>query len=151
MRVSVGSDHRGVESKNALVEFLAGLGYQVTDEGSHGEASVDYPDIAKIVGRKVSTGEADRGVLICGTGIGMAIAANKFPNVRAANCHDETTVTLSRQHNNLNILCLPGSGLGNEEMQQLSELWMKTEFEGGRHARRVEKIGDLERDNLDTC
>ena len=94
--------------------------------------------------RKVSSGEVDRGILICGTGIGMCIAANKFPGVRAAPCHDDLTAEMSRRHNDLNMLCLSADMLGEKLIDRMVEIWMNTEFEGGRHARRVEKIGELE-------
>src|SRR5688572_15069617 len=106
MRVSLGSDHRGVHTKARLVQLLTQAGHEVSDEGTHDSQSVDYPDFALIVGRKVSQGQADRGILICGTGIGMCISANKVPGIRAACCHDEITAELSRRHNDTNVLCL---------------------------------------------
>ena len=115
-------------------------------EGPEGEEVVDYPDIAASVAKKVSLGEVERGILICGTGVGMAIVANKFPGVRAAPCHDFVTAELSRRHNDLNVLCLSGDMLGERLVDRLLEIWVNTEFEGGRHQRRVEKVAHLEQE-----
>jgi ribose 5-phosphate isomerase B len=140
MRISIGSDHRGYHLKSRLVTLLRSLGHDVTDEGTESAESVDYPDFAARVARKVSDHEVGRGILICGTGIGMTIAANKFPGVRAAPCYDELTAELSRRHNDLNVLCLSADMLSDRLADRLVETWLTTEFEGGRHARRVEKI-----------
>ncbi len=145
MRISIGSDHRGFNVKAKLVEMLKQLGHDAVDEGTHDSQNIDYPDIASVVARKVSGGDAERGILICGTGIGMAITANKFTGVRAATCPDEVTAEISRRHNDVNVLCLSGDMLGERKMDRLVEIWLNTQFEGGRHARRVEKIGELER------
>jgi ribose 5-phosphate isomerase B len=150
MRISVGSDHRGVGVKQQIVQLLNRLGHVVNDVGVHTTDSVDYPDIAAVVGKDVSTGESDRGILVCGTGIGMAIVANKFPGVRAAPCHDQLTAEMSRRHNDLNVLCISGDLMGTSSIDRLVEIWLTTEFEGGRHARRVEKIAELDR-QLGTC
>ncbi len=147
MRIAVGSDHRGVTMRAKVVELLRRLGQEVVDVGTNEEGAVDYPDIAALVARQVSTGEAQRGILICGTGLGMSIAANKFPGVRAAPCHDEIAAEISRRHNDLNVLCLSGDILGERLVDRLVEIWLNTEFEGGRHARRVEKITLLEQQN----
>lgn len=144
MRIAIGSDHRGYNVKQKVSELVARLGHEVTDVGCNGVENIDYPDIAAIVGRKVSTGEVDRGILICGTGIGMCIVANKFAGVRAAPCHDDLTAEMSRRHNDLNILCLSADMLGEKLIDRMVEIWLTTEFEGGRHARRVEKISGLE-------
>jgi ribose 5-phosphate isomerase B len=144
MRIAVGSDHRGYHLKVKLLETLQKLGHQVDDEGTCDSQCVDYPDFAACVARKVAGGLAERGILICGTGIGMAIAANKFPGIRAAACNDEVTAEISRRHNDLNILCLSGDLLGERCVDRLVEIWLNTDFEGGRHARRVEKITQLE-------
>ena len=144
MRISIGSDHRGVDVKCQIIDLLRQLGHEATDVGTQSEESVDYPDIAAEVGRRVSQSEADRGILICGTGIGMAIAANKFPGVRAAPCHDDLTAEMSRRHNDLNILCLSADLLGVKLIDHMVEIWLSTEFDGGRHARRVEKISELD-------
>lgn len=144
MRISVGSDHRGVKVKSRLAELLVQLGHEVLDEGTETEHSIDYPDIAIIVAGKVSRGEVDRGILVCGTGIGMSITANKFPGVRAATCNDAVTAEISRRHNDVNVLCLAGDLLGQRNIDRLIEIWLNTQFEGGRHARRLEKIKKLE-------
>ena len=144
MRIAVGSDHRGYQIKLKVLELVQRLGHQAIDAGPPSEASVDYPDIAAIVAQQVSRGEVDRGILICGTGIGMCIAANKLPGVRAAPCHDDLTAEMSRRHNDLNVLCLSADMLGEKLIDRMIDIWLKTEFEGGRHARRVEKISGLE-------
>ncbi len=143
MRISIGNDHRGVDMKRRIVQQLELLGHDVTDRGATTENSVDYPDIALAVGHDVAGGKADRGILICGTGIGMAVAANKVPGVRAATCQDTQTARLSRQHNDLNVLCLAGS-LDDATTDQVVSVWLTTDFEGGRHGRRVQKIRDAE-------
>ena len=120
------------------------LEHEVEDVGTYSGEAVDYPDIAARVARMVSRGEADRGILICGTGLGMCITANKFPGVRAAPCHDDLTAEMSRRHNDANILCLSADLLGETIVDHMIELWLNTPFEGGRHARRVAKICDIE-------
>ena len=144
MRIAIGSDHRGFEAKRRLRILLEQLGHQVHDAGPHGTDSVDYPDYAIEVGTAVGEGRVDRGILICGTGIGMCIAANKVKGVRAAPCHDSITVEMSRRHNDSNVLCLSADLLGEELIGRIVRLWLETEFEGGRHARRVEKITRFE-------
>ena len=147
MRIAVGSDHRGVQMRVQLVVFLNQLGQEVLDLGSNSQDDVDYPDIAESVARKVGNREVDRGILICGTGLGMCIVANKIPGVRAAPCHDDMTAELSRRHNDLNVLCLSGDILGEKLADRLVEIWLSTPFEGGRHARRNQKIAEFERRN----
>ncbi len=147
MRISIGSDHRGVHIKTRLVASLIGGGHQVSDAGTDSEVSVDYPDFAAAVCKQVAAGTSDRGILICGTGIGMAIAANKFKGVRAANCYDEVMAEMCRRHNNVNVLCLPGDLIGDRPIDELVSLWLETEFEAGRHQRRLEKIEQIEEDN----
>ncbi len=144
MRIAVGSDHRGFQVKQRLIKLLAEWGHEVRDEGTHNSDSVDYPDIAGAVGSQVAHGDVQRGILICGTGIGMAIAANKFQGVRAATCHDEMTAEMCRRHNDVNVLCLSGDLLGERNIDSLVEIWLNTDFEGGRHARRVQKISEFE-------
>ena len=144
MRIAIGSDHRGVSTKAHLVQRLASAGYEIEDVGPEDDSRVDYPDFASAVGRRVSAGTADRGILICGTGIGMAIAANKVDGVRAAVCYDEQTAQLSRQHNDANVLCLSGDSVDAASNEAIANVWLTTEFEGGRHGRRVAKIGELE-------
>ena len=140
MKIAIGSDHRGFEVKRRLAAVLAGLGHEVLDLGPQGKDSVDYPDFAFRVAQAVGTGEAPRGILICGTGIGMCIAANKVHGVRAAPCHDSITAEMSRRHNDANVLCLSADLLGEELIDRMVRIWLETEFEQGRHARRVEKI-----------
>lgn len=147
MKIAVGSDHRGFAVKENLVQLLKRMGHDVIDCGTHNSASIDYPDIAAVVARHVSAREVDRGILICGTGIGMCIAANKFPGVRAAPCHDDLSAEMSRRHNDLNLLCLSADMLGERLIDRMVEIWLRTEFEGGRHARRVEKIAGLEHEH----
>ena len=146
MKIAIGSDHRGVQLKAKIVELLTGLGHEVEDVGPQEAASVDYPDYAALVASKVSANEVERGILICGTGIGMAIAANKFKGVRAAPCNDELTAEMSRRHNNLNVLCLSADLLGDSpRVEPLVKTWLDTAFEAGRHLRRVEKITELDK------
>jgi ribose 5-phosphate isomerase B len=144
MKIAIGCDHRGFGVKTKLMELVARLGHEVTDAGSFSTDSCDYPDIAAAVARKVSTGEVDRGILLCGSGIGMCIAANKIPGVRAAPCHDDLSAEMSRRHNDLNVLCLSADMLGERLIDRLVEVWLSTPFEGGRHSRRIEKINELE-------
>lgn len=144
MQIAIGSDHRGYQVKTKIVELLKRLDHAVDDVGTDDTESVDYPDIAADVAHRVARGEADRGILICGSGLGMCIAANKVPGIRAASCHDDLTAEMSRRHNNLNVLCLSADMLGEKLIDRMVEIWLKTEFEGGRHARRVEKITKLE-------
>ena len=141
MNISVGSDHRGYEVKVKIIELLEELGHAVNDVGADNQDSVDYPDIANMVGRRVADGASDRGILICGTGIGMSIAANKSKGVRAAVCYDVVTVEMSRRHNDLNVLCLSAQ---QSQVEELISIWLETEFEGGRHERRIKMIADLE-------
>ncbi len=147
MRIAVGSDHRGVRLRAKLIELLKHLKQEVVDIGVDDQPQVDYPDVAEKVGRMVSQQEVDRGILICGTGLGMCIVANKLRGVRAAPCHDELTAELSRRHNDLNVLCLSGDITGEMLMDRVVEVWLKTDFEGGRHARRLQKIAALENGN----
>ena len=144
MRIAIGSDHRGCSIRPRLVDLVDRLGHDVLDLGTDESGPVDYPDIAGEVGRKVANGEVDRGILICGTGLGMCIAANKVQGVRAAPCHDDLTAEMSRRHNDLNVLCLSADMLGEKLIDRMVEIWLATPFEGGRHARRVEKIRALE-------
>jgi len=148
MRVVIGSDHAGVELKEAVVRYLRGRGAEVEDVGTHGNDSVDYPDFASTVATRVGSGQADYGVLVCGTGLGMAIVANKYRGVRAVPCTSEFAARASRQHNDANVLCLGerlvGVGLG----LAIAEAFFDTAFEGGRHERRVQKISDVESANM---
>jgi ribose 5-phosphate isomerase B len=144
MRVAIGADHRGFSIRVKLVELVQKLGHEVIDVGAFSPDAVDYPDIAAAVAHKVSHGEVDCGILACGTGLGMCIAANKVHGVRAAPCHDDITAELSRRHNDANILCLSADMLGERLIDRMVEIWLSTAFEGGRHARRIDKITELE-------
>jgi ribose 5-phosphate isomerase B len=144
MKIAIGSDHRGFDAKTRIVSILHQLGHEVLDAGPQGHESVDYPDFAFEVARAVSEGRAERGILICGTGIGMCIAANKVRHVRAAPCHDCITAEMSRRHNDANVLCLSADLLGEELIERMVRIWLETPFESGRHARRVEKITRFE-------
>jgi ribose 5-phosphate isomerase B len=140
MKIALGSDHRGFDVRRRLVSLLQQLGHEVFDVGPASKESVDYPDYAFKVARAVGSGEADRGILICGTGIGMCIAANKVRGVRAAPCHDCVTAEMSRRHNDANVLCLSADLLSEDLIERMVRIWLTTDFEQGRHARRVEKI-----------
>lgn len=145
MKVAIGSDHRGLAQRSIVSQAVVAAGHTPIDCGTFSTESVDYPDIAAEVANRVASGTADRGVLLCGTGIGVSIAANKIDGIRAAVCWDDESVRLSRQHNDANILCLSGERFSNEDYHRMLELWLTTPFEGGRHAVRVAKIQGLER------
>lgn len=144
--IAFGSDHGGVELKDFLLEILRSKGMDVWDFGTQGRESVDYPDFGREVSLRVSRGEAERGVLICTTGIGMSIIANKFPGIRAALVHDLDTARSSREHNNANVLVLSGARTEKTVALQILETWLETPFVGGRHLRRLEKIQRVERE-----
>ena len=146
--IVMGCDHGGWELKEYLKQKLAEWGYPCTDIGTFSAESVDYPDFASAIAKAIQSGTAERGVLICGTGIGMSMAANKFPGIRAALCHDEFTARMSRQHNNANILVLGGRILGTELASNILKVWLTTEYERGRHQRRLDKISQIERENF---
>jgi len=148
MKIAVGSDHRGVGVRQKIIPFLQQLGHEVLDFGPMADAggAVDYPDYAHKVARAVSASQVDRGVLVDGTGIGMCIAANKIHGVRAAPCHDSITAELSRAHTDSNVLCLSADLLGEELIERMLKIWLVTPFEGGRHARRVDKIMKVEQE-----
>lgn len=147
MKIAVSSDHRGFEAKEKIKAMLTGLGHQVSDFGCTGPGSCDYPDLALPAAESIARGEADRGIFMCGTGIGMSMTANKVGGIRAALCHDELTAVLSRKHNNANVLCLPADLLGEQLIKRVVSAWLNTEFEGGRHARRLNKIAQFESHN----
>lgn len=148
MRVILGADHAGFDAKERVKAALIEEGYEIRDAGPAGKASCDYPDFAAAVARSVSAGEADRGILICGTGIGMSIAANKVKGIRAAVCHDLETVRMSRAHNDANILCMGARVIETETMQEMAREWLTVPFESGRHARRLDKIRRMEEERL---
>jgi len=143
--VALGADHGGFALKESLKEFVAGLGYAVVDCGAHSTEPVDYPDLAYAVARLVSAGEAWRGILVDGAGIGSAMAANKVPGVRAALCYDHATAVNSREHNDANVLTLGAGLVGPNLARQIVQTWLATEFGGGRHQRRVDKITEIEK------
>ena len=145
MNVALSSDHRGFTSKEQIKAYLKGAGHHVIDHGCESTASCDYPDTALLGAKAVSCGEAERGIFLCGTGIGMSITANKVCGVRAALCHDELTAEMSRRHNDANVLCLPADLIGDERMRRIVDTWLRTEYEGGRHDRRLEKIAAYEK------
>ncbi len=142
--IALGADHAGYGLKEALKSWLINHGYQVLDLGTHSTESVDYPDYAALVAEAVADHKVERGLLICGTGIGMSIAANKVPGVRAALCADLYTARMSREHNDANVLVLGGRLMGADMAADILLAWLETPFAGGRHARRVEKIADVE-------
>ncbi len=144
MRISIGSDHAGFEMKEKLEAHLRELGHDVVDVGTHDDDSVDYPDLAEKVGTAVASGEAERGVLVCGSGIGVAIAANKIDGVRAANVYDPEMAKMSRLHNDANVVTMGGRYLPEETARAIIDTFLATAFEGGRHQRRVDKITALE-------
>jgi ribose 5-phosphate isomerase B len=144
MKVAVASDHRGFHAKEQIKTFLRTAGHEVVDFGCDGPASCDYPDMSITGAKSVATGETERGIFLCGTGIGTSIAANKVRGIRAALCHDELTAELSRRHNDANVLCLPADLLGEELVRRVVDVWLRTDYEGGRHARRIKKIADFE-------
>ena len=145
MKVAVGNDHRGVNVKLRVVGLLTELGHEVHDLGATGPTGVDYPDYAIPVAEEVSTGKADRGVLICATGHGMCIAANKVCGVRAVNCRDVIDAELSRRHNDSNVVCVAADLLGEDQIERMVRAWLVTDFEGGRHTRRREKVTAYEK------
>lgn len=149
MKIGIASDHRGVRVKGQILAQLQELGHEGVDFGPNDAKSVDYPDYAFKVAEGVSNGLLERGILICGTGMGMCIAANKFQNVRAVTCHDDVTAEYSRRHNNANIMCLSADMLGDRLLGRIVEIWLRTDFEGGRHQRRLEKI--LQQEELNGC
>jgi len=142
----VASDHGGLELKAAVKEYLTARGIEVSDLGTVSADSVDYPDFGEKVARAVSRGEAEKGILICGTGIGMSIVANKFPGVRAALVTDAFTARMSKEHNNANIIVMGGRVLSVEESCRMVGVWLDAVFEGGRHQRRLDKIAQIEED-----
>ena len=145
MKIAVASDHRGFAYKNILKDYLLSLGHVVIDKGPDNDASVDYPDFAKLVALTVASHECDSGVLVCGTGIGMAIAANKVSGVRAAVCHDAKTVEMSRRHNNANVLAFGADVVAENKIPGLLDAWVNHAFEGDRHQRRIDKIDRIEK------
>ncbi len=147
MRIAIGSDHGGFGLKESIREMLESKNIQYRDFGTYDTNSVDYPDFAEKVAAAVVSGEYDRGVLCCGTGIGISIAANKIPGIRAALCGDCFSARMSRLHNDANVLCMGGRVVGTGLGLEIMEAWLETEFEGGRHAKRISKISAIEEKN----
>lgn len=138
MKIAIGSDHGGFELKEKIRSLLGEFGHEVIDVGCYSPVSVNYPDLARLVCQKVNTSQVDRGVLVCGTGLGMSMAANRYDHVRAALCHDHYTARMSREHNNANVLCLGERVVGWGVAEEIVRVWLETEFGGGRHQTRIE-------------
>lgn len=143
--IAIASDHGGFELKSSLIEELIRLGYDALDLGCHGPESVDYPDFANVMADAIKAGKADSGILLCGSGIGISIAANRHPHIRAALCHDHYTARMSRQHNAANVLVMGARVIGPEIAKDCVKVFLETEFEGGRHAARVAKFSPIDR------
>jgi ribose 5-phosphate isomerase B len=148
MQIGLACDHAGFELKEELKAFLKSLGVKAIDMGTFNEDSVDYPDFGVLVAEKVSRGELEKGILICGTGIGMAMVANKFPRIRAAVANDLYSSRCSREHNDANVLIMGGRIVGKDLAKEIVKVWLETPFAGGRHKRRIEKIEALEKENF---
>lgn len=144
MRIGIGNDHSGVEMKREIVKFLQEQGHEVVNYGTDESIRCDYPVYGEKVGRAVTTGEVDKGILICGTGLGISLAANKVRGVRAVVCSEPCTARLSRQHNDANVLAFGARIIGIEMAKMIVETWLSTEFEGGRHQRRVDMVMEIE-------
>jgi len=144
VNIIIGADHAGYALKEAVKDALSAAGCRLVDAGTRGEESVDYPDYGVLAAEGVSSGRFERGILVCGSGVGMAIVANKFPGVRAALCLDEETARLSRQHNDSNVLVLAGRKTDPDTAGRIVRAWLETPFEGGRHQKRLDKIRELE-------
>ncbi|KPK76967.1 MAG: hypothetical protein AMJ79_04915 [Phycisphaerae bacterium SM23_30] len=144
MKIAIACDHRGYEAKELIKNMLQRTGHEVIDFGTNESKSCDYPDYAIPASLMVARKEVDRGILICGSGVGMSMTANKIPGIRAALCHDELTARMSRQHNDANVLCLPAMLVNDPLILRIVESWLTTEFEGGRHERRVRKVMEAE-------
>ncbi|MBI1910124.1 MAG: ribose 5-phosphate isomerase B [Deltaproteobacteria bacterium] len=148
MKIALATDHGGFPLKETIKKLLLELHVDTTDYGSEGAESVDYPDYAIAVAEQVSEGKVDAGVLVCGTGIGMAIVANKFKGIRAAVVNDPYTARMAKEHNNANIVCLGGRVNDPEKARELVKIWLTTRYEGGRHDRRLQKISEIDKKNL---
>ena len=144
-KIAIGSDHAGFEAKEKAKSELAALGVEVLDKGSHSLDSVDYPDFGAAVARAVASGEVERGVLVCGSGIGISMAANKIPGARAALCWNEETARLAREHNDANVLCFGSRFIEPEQAARMVRIFLETDFAGGRHTQRVEKLSALDK------
>ncbi|EFL53414.1 ribose 5-phosphate isomerase B [Finegoldia magna] len=147
MKIAIAADHGGFELKDSMVEYIKSLGNEVLDLGTNSADSVDYPDYAKKVCEEIQKGNSDLGILICGTGIGMSLAANKFEGIRAACVSDVYSAKMSRNHNNANVLCIGARVIGDEVAKLIIKTFLENEFEAGRHQRRVDKIMAFEKEN----
>ena len=148
MKIALGADHAGFELKQKIKDHLIVQGVQVDDRGTVSNESVDYPDFARLVGEEVAQRQADLGILVCGSGVGMAMAANKVPGIRAANVTTEYEAQMSREHNDANVLALGGRVLNEQQAMKIVDLWLHTPFAGGRHQRRVDKIMQIEQEEM---
>jgi ribose 5-phosphate isomerase B len=148
MKIALGADHAGFELKDKIKQHLSGQGFEVHDEGTNSGESVDYPDFAKKVAEDVTAERATMGILVCGTGIGMAISANKVPGIRAANCSTVFEAQMSREHNDANILALGARVLEPQAALEIVDTWLNTKFAGGRHQRRLDKIHEIEHEEV---
>ena len=144
MKIAFGSDHRGFEAKEQIRAIVTQMGHECIDFGTSDTHPVDYPDLAYSVAKAVSNEEVERAILVCATGLGMSITANKIKGIRAALCYDELSAHISRDHNDANVLCLSGDQIGEVLQRKIVEVWLNTEFSGGRHQRRVNKIAAIE-------
>ena len=151
MKIAIGCDHRGYEAKELIRNLLQRIGHDVVDCGTNESKSCDYPGFAVPTATAVASKQADCGILICGSGIGMSITANKVSGIRAALCHDELTAQMSRKHNDANVLCLPAMLINDPLISRIVETWLNTEFEGGRHIRRVNKMMEAENIKIQPC
>lgn len=143
--LAIGSDHGGYELKEHIKKYLTEKGVEYKDFGCYDESSVDYPDIAEVLCKSINDGECENGILVCGTGIGISIAANKIDGIRAAHCHDVYSAEMTKRHNNANVICMGGRVVGRELAFKIIDAWLGAEFEGGRHQTRIDKIHELER------
>jgi len=143
--IAIGCDHGGFQLKEEIIKFLSDNGYEFRDVGTYDENSVDYPDIAKVLCEAVAGGECEKGILVCGTGIGMNMCANKYKGIRAAQCHDTFSAKMTRQHNNANVLTMGGRVVGPELAKEIVREFLTNEFLGGRHETRVNKMMEIEK------
>ena len=143
--LAIGSDHGGYELKEHIKKYLDEKGVEYKDFGCYDESSVDYPDIAQAVCKSIIDGESENGILVCGTGIGISIAANKIDGIRAAHCHDIYSAEMTKRHNNANVICMGGRVIGRDPAFKIVDAWLGAEFEGGRHQTRIDKIHALEK------
>jgi ribose 5-phosphate isomerase B len=146
MKIAIAADHKGVKVKQKIVALLGKLGHETVDFGTHSEQSCDYPDFARPAAEAVGRGECQRGILVCNSGIGMSLVANKVHGVRGALCYDKWAAEMSRRHNDANVLCLGAEATPESEIEEVVKTWLTTEFEGGRHQRRVDKVMKIERE-----